>query len=98
MARKRIDLIYFRFSDFSRIYAADAAAAGVNLQHHLGRLLLVHRKEFLQHENHEIHRCEIIIEQKHLKSTRRAEFSTLGLKQSLSSVAQFRGCTFTHGV
>ena len=49
--------------DVSRIDSADAATFHMYFEHDLHRPFSVHGKKLLEHEDHEIHRREIVVEQ-----------------------------------
>src|SRR3546814_10469524 len=67
LPRKLVYLCHLGFCHFPRKYTANALAAGMHVQHDLRGLFTRHRKEYLQHLNHELHRSEIIVEQHHLE-------------------------------
>ena len=52
--------------DFAGVGAAHAHAFAVDLQHYLSRLLAVHRKHSLQHDDHKVHRREFVGQQQNL--------------------------------
>src|SRR3546814_413007 len=58
-----VDLRHLRFSDFAREDPANAAAAGVDVQHDLGGLVEVHAEKADQHVDHEVHRGVVVVQQ-----------------------------------
>lgn len=61
-----VDLGHLGFSDFAREHPADALAAGMHVQHDLGRTLAIQAEKRFEHDDHEIHRREVVVEQDHL--------------------------------
>jgi hypothetical protein len=57
--------------DVARKDAAHASTFVVNFEHDSRRLFSVHAKKFLQHGDHELHRCVIVVQQHHLVHLRR---------------------------
>ena len=66
LARELVDLGHLGFCHFTCEHTANAASAGMHMQHDLGGALAIQREEQLQHLDHEIHRSEIIVDQEHL--------------------------------
>lgn len=60
------DLGHFGFGHFICEYAAHADAFLVDMQHHAGRLIGIHREESLQHMDYKLHRRVVIVEQQYL--------------------------------
>ena len=58
-----VHLRHLGFGHFAGEDAAHALAARMHVQHDLGRAFAVHAEERLQHDDHEIHRREIVVEQ-----------------------------------
>src|SRR5690606_30980402 len=58
-----VDLRHLGFGDFTREDAANAAAAGVDVQHDLGGLVEVHAEEADQYVDHEVHRGVVVVQQ-----------------------------------
>src|SRR6202158_3803127 len=63
-------LIYFRCGNFASVRSAHSHAFTMNLQHDLCRLLPAHRKHSLQHDDHKVHRCVIVVQQNDLVQRR----------------------------
>src|SRR5690606_24927544 len=72
-AGKLVDLRYLRFGHLAREYPANGAAAGMHMEHDLGRLLRGHREEAHQHLDHEVHRGVVVVEQDHRVHRRRLQ-------------------------
>src|SRR5690606_18486495 len=64
-----------------RVDPANAAAPGVHVEHHLGRLLQVHGKKAHQDLDHEVHRGVVVIEQQDRVERRTCHFGLAGLHQ-----------------
>ena len=56
------DLVHFCFGDVLGIYAAYCRTLIVYFEHHLHCMFRAHRKESLQHFDHELHRGVIIVQ------------------------------------
>src|SRR5690606_31382332 len=80
-AGELVDLGYLGFGHFAREDTADAAAAGMDVQHDLGRALQVQGEELLQDHHHEVHRGVVVIEQDHLVHRRRGDLRPAGVDQ-----------------
>jgi hypothetical protein len=62
LAGETAHLLYFGQGDVLRIYAAHPHALPVDLQHDLCRLLAAQAEKRLQHDDHEFHRCIVVIQ------------------------------------
>ena len=60
------DLRHLGFGDLVRIDAANTDAFMVHVKHDAGRILLSLVEEALQHQNHELHRREVVVQQENL--------------------------------
>lgn len=92
LARVVVDQSNLGFRDIAGKYAADAHPACMNVEHDLSGFFFVHSKEGHQDFHHEIHRCEIIVEQNDLVQGRWLErwlgllyqgVSVMGVRQVL---------------
>jgi hypothetical protein len=63
LPREVHDLVHFGFRNLVGKNAADTHALLMDVQHHASGLFQVHAKETLQHHDHKLHRCVVIIEQ-----------------------------------
>ena len=70
LARQIHHLSYFGFSYFVRVNAADANPLLVDVEHDMGRLLVILVEEALQDHDDELHRRVVVIEQEDLVQTR----------------------------
>lgn len=61
-----VDLGYLGFRDLARKHTAHALSARMHVQHDLGRTFAIEAEECFEHDDHEIHRREIVVEQDHL--------------------------------
>lgn len=78
---KRHDLFHFCRSDVLREDAAYTHAFSVHLEHHPRCPFAVHSKKFLQHDYDEIHRREVVVEQKHFVQRRWLSTCVLGFDE-----------------
>jgi hypothetical protein len=74
------DLFNFRGRDIARIDPTYAPSIGVNFEHDSRRVFSIHLKKPLQNDNHEIHRCEIVVQQQDLVKRWRLELCALRLE------------------
>src|SRR5690348_2746798 len=74
-----VHLRYLTFCDFAAEHATNALAAGVDVEHHLGRALAGHVEKRLEHRHHEFHRGVVIVEQHDLVERRSCGFRATGL-------------------
>ena len=65
-AGKFVDLHHLGFRNLVSEDAAYPLATGMNVQHHLGRLLLIHPEKTFQDPYHELHGSIVIVQQDHL--------------------------------
>ena len=86
---KVVDLRHLRFCHFPCVDAANALAAGVHVQHHLGGLFAVHGEERPQHHHHEVHRGEVVVQQHHLVKGRAHDLGLGGLDRDAVLVFSF---------
>lgn len=70
LAGKVADLLDFRFRHVPGEHPAHPDTPGVDMQHDLGGLFLVHAEKDFQHEDDEFHGGEIIVQQKNLEHGR----------------------------
>src|ERR1700749_4573394 len=61
---------YLGFCHLTGEHTADALSSRVYMKHHLHRPLLVHAEETAQYLDHEIHRCEVGVQQDDLEQRR----------------------------
>ena len=59
----RFYLLHLGGGDVPRIDAADTFALTMDLEHHYRRLLAVHGKELLKHDDDKVHGREIVVQQ-----------------------------------
>src|SRR5436190_11271520 len=74
------DLLHFGGGDVPRIHPADANPLPVHLEHHLGSPFAGHAEEFLQHNDYELHRGVIVVQQHDLEHRRRLQLRALRLE------------------
>ena len=65
-----VDLGYFGFRNFAREYTTYTFSARMYVQHYLGCTFAVKVKECFKHNDHKVHRREVIVEQDHLVKRR----------------------------
>jgi hypothetical protein len=88
-ARIFVDVRDLGLGNLSGEDAAHALAAGMHMQHHLHRLLLIEIEEASQYLYHEIHRGKVIIQQKDLKKWRTSHFGLGGFHRQTATAALF---------
>ena len=71
IARRLRDLVNLGARDITGKYAANALAIEVDFQHDLGRHFTVFAEKLLNHVNHELHRSEVVVQQRDLVHLRR---------------------------
>lgn len=80
---KRDDLFHFGRGDVFWKDTAQSYAFLMDLEHDPCGTFAVHGEKFLQHDDHEVHRSEIVIEQKYLKERGRFYPRPLCLKHEV---------------
>ena len=76
------DLVDLCGGDFPRVRPAYPHALAMHLQHNLSRLLSAHGEYSLQHHDHKVHRCVVVVEQDNLKQRRWLEAGLFGLENA----------------
>src|SRR5712671_2094685 len=74
------DLLHFGRRHVPRIDPADANAFPMHLQHDLRRALAGQTEEFLYHDDHELHRGVVVVEQHDLEHRGRLQLAALRLQ------------------
>jgi hypothetical protein len=60
------DLLNFCGRDIARVDSTDSPPFGVDFEHDPRRLFSIQAKKLLQNDDHEIHRCEVVVQQQDL--------------------------------
>src|SRR5258706_12491529 len=93
LARVARDLLHLGRCHVVWIDAADAHAFAVNLEHHLGRPLPGHAEELLQHQNDELHRRVVVVQQQNLVHRRKLDFRLFCLEYRVVLVLHDLRCS-----